>query len=73
VLDLAKIIWEKIHKGSLEFKFKTVEGFPYDVKKRIPDVSKARYLLDFEAKTTLNEMLDEVIPWIKSAIESKHI
>ena len=30
----------------------------------MPDVRKAREQLGFEATTTLDEMLDEVIPWI---------
>ena len=36
---------------------------------RSPDVEKARRLLDFEARTTLDEILDEVIPWIRQQIE----
>ena len=36
---------------------------------RVPDVSKARRVLGFEAKTTLSEMLDEVIPWIRREVE----
>ena len=31
---------------------------------------KARELLDFEATTTLDEMLDEVIPWIRGEVEA---
>jgi len=38
------------------------------VKKRIPSVSKAKELLEFEATTSLDEMLDEVIPWVRKAI-----
>ena len=41
----------------------------YDVQKRIPSVEKARDLLGFEATTTLEEMLDEVIPWIQDALD----
>ncbi len=32
-------------------------------------MSKAKRILGFEATTTLDEMLDEVIPWIRGAIE----
>ena len=38
------------------------------VMQRIPSVEKAKNLLGFEAETSLDEMLDEVIPWIKNAI-----
>jgi nucleoside-diphosphate-sugar epimerase len=44
------------------------EPFLYDVQKRVPDVSKAKRVLGFEAKTSLSEMLDEVIPWIREEI-----
>ena len=35
----------------------------------MPSVEKAKRLLGFEATTTLDQMLDEVIPWIAEAIE----
>jgi nucleoside-diphosphate-sugar epimerase len=35
---------------------------------RVPDTSKARELLGFEATTTMSEMLDEVIPWVREEI-----
>jgi nucleoside-diphosphate-sugar epimerase len=40
---------------------------------RLPDVSKARERLGFEATTTLEEMLDEVIPWIRGEIKAGRI
>jgi UDP-glucose 4-epimerase len=73
VMDLCKIIWTKLHGSDIPFNFVSDPGFEYDVKNRIPDVTKARDLLVFEAKTTLSEMLDEVIPWIKNAILEGHI
>ena len=42
-----------------------VEPIEHDVQLRVPDVRKARKVLDFEATTTLDQMLDEVIPWIR--------
>ena len=40
--------------------------FEHDVQMRVPDVWKAREVLGFEAATTLDAMLDEVISWIRS-------
>ena len=37
---------------------------------RVPDTEKAKKVLGFEATTTLDQMLDEVIPWIEAAIKS---
>jgi UDP-glucose 4-epimerase len=68
VLDLAELIWKKIRPTD-EFKYISVDSFKYDVQKRVPDVKKAKELIGFEAKTTLSEMLDIVIPWIKTAKE----
>ena len=45
------------------------DPFEYDVQKRVPDVTKAREVLGFEATTTLDEMLDEVIPWVTQAVK----
>lgn len=73
VLELAKVIWDKIHKNEKQFRYISEAGFTYDVKKRIPDTSKAKKLLNFTASTTLDEMLDDVIPWIKNAVERNFI
>ena len=66
VLELAEIIWNKI-KPDKKFKYTSIESFEYDVQKRIPSTEKAKKLLGYEAKTSLNEMLDIVIPWIQDA------
>ena len=42
-------------RGSNNFQFKNVEAFKYDVQKRVPSTVKAKELLGFEAKTTLDE------------------
>jgi UDP-glucose 4-epimerase len=70
VLELAEIIWKKINGPESELVTTSDEGFEYDVAKRIPSVDKAKNLLGFEAQTSLDEMLDEVIPWIQEAIKN---
>ena len=40
---------------------------------RVPDVRKARDLLGFEAVTPLEDVLDEVIPWIREEIAAGRI
>ena len=69
VIELAEAIWKKIHGMDIPLKLNFEEGFVHDVKKRIPSVEKAKKALGFEARTTLDEMLDEVIPWISEAIK----
>jgi len=63
VLELAKKIWEKIN-GNKEFRYVSDAPFYHDVQKRIPDVSKSREVLNWEAEISLDESLDEIIPWI---------
>lgn len=68
VLELAELIWKKIN-GDLPFQFLSEPPFKYDVQKRVPAVGKAKQLLGFEAKTSLSDALDEIIPWIKEQVE----
>jgi UDP-glucose 4-epimerase len=67
VLELARMIWEKV-KGDQPFRYVCDDPFKYDVQKRVPDVVKAKRVLGFEARTSLSEALDEVIPWIENQI-----
>jgi len=68
VLELAEAIWVKIKGPDVPFRHVSDPPFENDVLKRIPSVDKARDLLCFEAKVTLDEMLDELIPWIEDAL-----
>jgi len=68
VLDLAEAIWVKIKGAGTPFRHVSDDPFSYDVQKRVPDVTKAREVLGFEAMTTLDDMLDEVIPWVTRAV-----
>ncbi len=38
------------------------------MQRRVPDARRRSDVLGFEATTTLDEMLDEVIPWIAAAM-----
>ena len=67
VLQLAEAIWNKIRPDE-PFRYTCDEPFEHDVACRIPATEKARNILGFEATTTLDEMLDEVIPWIERAM-----
>ena len=69
VLELAALIWRRIHGTKAPFRFVSDPAFPNDVQKRVPSVEKAKRIVGFQASTTLDEMLDEVIPWIDRAIK----
>ena len=67
VLELAELIWRKI-RGSDPFRYVSDDPFEHDVQRRVPATEKARRVLGFEATTPLDEILDEVIPWIEKAV-----
>jgi UDP-glucose 4-epimerase len=69
VLALAENIWHRIN-GGVPFRYVSDTPFEHDVQRRIPSVEKARRVLGFEATTSLDDMLDIVIPWIEQAIKS---
>ncbi len=64
VRELAELIWRRLRPGQA-FRCVSDPPYPYDVQRRIPDVSKARRLLGFVADTPIDKVLDEVIPWIE--------
>jgi nucleoside-diphosphate-sugar epimerase len=73
VLELAQKVWEKIKGPNVPFKYLCDDPFPHDVQKRIPDTTKIREMLGFTATTTIDEVLQEVIPWVENAIKNKLI
>jgi UDP-glucose 4-epimerase len=67
VTQLAEAIWRRIN-GERALSFVHDDPFEHDVQRRVPAVDKARRILGFEAATSLEDMLDEVIPWIQRAV-----
>jgi UDP-glucose 4-epimerase len=68
VLDLAGCIWTKVHGHGRPFRYVSDPAFEHDVQMRVPDTAKAKRVLGYEATTTLDAMLDEVIPWIREEL-----
>jgi UDP-glucose 4-epimerase len=68
VLEMAELIWRKIKGPNVPFRHVSDDPYQHDVQRRVPSTEKAMQLLGFEATTTLDAMLDEVIPWIEKAI-----
>src|SRR5206468_4292630 len=73
VTELAETIWRKIKGPDVPLRVQHDDPFEYDVQKRVPAVEKAKRVLGFEATTTLEDMLDEVIPWIAEALANGRI
>jgi len=73
VLELAKLIWHKVHGPNRPFHHVCDQPFEHDVQRRIPSVEKAKRVLGFEATTSLEEMLDVVVPWVARAVADGRI
>lgn len=69
VLELAARVWSRLRPG-VPFEVVHDDAYDHDVQKRIPDVAKARDVLGFEATVGLDEMLDEVVPWVEEAVRA---
>ena len=67
-MELAELIWNKIHGDAKPFRFESDDPYEHDVQLRVPDVKKAQDLLGFEATTPLEEILDEVVPWVREQV-----
>ena len=70
VRELAETIWGKVHGPERPLRLVFDPPYQHDVQMRVPDVRKARELLGFDATTSLETMLDEVIPWIRDEIQA---
>ena len=69
VLELARLIWNKVHGTSKPFRWVSDAPYKYDVQERSPHTEKALEQLGFRALTPLSTVLDEVIPWVAGQIE----
>ncbi len=73
VREIAELIWHKINGPDRPMQTVADPPFPYDVRFRSPSVEKAQRLLGFEAVTPIEDVLDELIPWIQTQIEQGKI
>jgi UDP-glucose 4-epimerase len=73
VRELAEAIWRKVHGPGRPLDLVSDPPYEHDVAMRVPDVQKAREVLGYEATTSLEQMLDEVIPWIREEIKAARI
>lgn len=68
MLNLAKLLW-KLTGQKKPFKWKSMPGFTYDIKKRIPDTSKMKKDIQWKPQIKLEDGLVDVITWIKKNYE----
>lgn len=64
MIDLAKKIW-KVMEVKKPFKVKFVKGFKFDIKRRVPDVSKVEKMIGWKQEVKFEDGLKEVVLWLK--------
>ncbi|MGH9057133.1 MAG: NAD-dependent epimerase/dehydratase family protein [Acidimicrobiales bacterium] len=67
VRELAEVIWRKV-KGDAPLTIVSDPAYEYDVQRRVPAVHKAKDVLGVACTTSLETMLDEVVPWVTQAV-----
>ena len=73
VLELAEVIWRKIKGDDAAARASPTRPTSTTSPGGCPSTEKAKRVLGFEATTSLDEMLDEVIPWIEQAVADGRI
>lgn len=68
IRQLAGLIWAKVMGPDVPLRIEHDTPYRHDVQRRVPATGKARRILGFEASTTLEAMLDEVIGWVTEAL-----
>jgi nucleoside-diphosphate-sugar epimerase len=65
--ELAKRLWDLCDRKK-DFEFDTGTGYQHDVKRRVPDSSKARDVLDWESEISLDESLSQYLAWYRQTV-----
>ncbi len=69
ILDLARRL-HTLCEVDWPFEVTHVPGFPHDIRRRVPDVTKARERLGWEARHRLEDKLPEVVAWLKRRLDA---
>jgi nucleoside-diphosphate-sugar epimerase len=64
IIDLARMLWSLCGRKE-KFSVKSIPSFEFDIKRRVPDVSKAKKLLGYNPGIRLEDGLKEVFVWLR--------
>ena len=68
VIELAEMVWSILNPGKV-FSIVSDDSFEYDVQKRIPNTTKAKTIIGFEAEIGLEESVREVVEYMRQQNE----
>ncbi len=63
--DLAKKIWEQM-KVDKQFKVNYIKGFKFDIKRRVPNVTKIKKIINWQPSVKFEDGLNEVITGLQN-------
>lgn len=67
MIGLAKLLWKKCGK-LMPFRVKYVDGFKYDIKRRVPSSKKAIRILGWKTEKKLEKELPMIVEWVKNIL-----
>ena len=66
VAEIARVVWEACGRDPEAFALEHEPTYPVDVRRRWPDVSKAKRVLGWEAQIPVREGVERTVEWIRS-------
>ncbi|MBI5072374.1 SDR family NAD(P)-dependent oxidoreductase [Candidatus Woesearchaeota archaeon] len=67
MIELAEKIW-RICKRKEPFQIRSVPGFTYDIKRRVPDTTKIQTVLGWKPQVSFEDGLHEVVTWLQKEL-----
>jgi UDP-glucose 4-epimerase len=65
IAEIARIVWEACGQDTEAFELENLPSFSVDVQRRWPSVEKARKLLGWEARITIEEGMALTVRWLR--------
>ena len=65
IAEIARIVWEACGQDTEAFELEHLPSFSVDVQRRWPSVEKARKLLGWEARITVEEGVALTVRWLR--------
>ena len=66
VAEIARVIWEACGRDPEAFALEHLPTYPVDVRRRWPDVSKAKRVLGWEARIDVRDGVERTVDWVRS-------
>ena len=65
VAEIARIVWEACDRDPKEFALEHLPSFEVDVQRRWPSVEKAKRLLGWEARISVEDGIAQTVEWLR--------